>query len=532
MAVGDEPRHIPYGEGADLVRQLLHSSPSAMAVFQRDAVIRYVNPKLEELFGWTREELVGQPYVVLLAERMREEAAGQLGAYLELPEPQALAGDPYYPAQRKDGTEFPIKYTVAPIPAPDGLWVVVTLEDVSDLQAATDTNENLARAYRTLARMNEVVARAGDRQQLFDETCRVAYEEGLFVGAWVGWADGGWLRPIAVAGKLDHLVDTFHIPLDVGDGRVRGPSATAYLEDRPVYMRDFDADRSTEPWHLVGAEMGLAALVALPLRAAGRVVGILTLYAHRAGVFDEMVPELFERLAENVSVALDGFERQQELVAVAAQRRHLLSRLVTAEERERRRIAGEVHDESVQALAALDLRLGLLQRRARDSAPDLAPALDQLSDLLRGATTSLRDLMFNLDTPEVGASLRENLESAAEHVFVDGGLTWQVEADDVELGEIQLGQALRVTKEALINVRKHARASTVRITARARDAGVLVEIADDGVGLGDAAAQLGHRGLVTMRERADVSGGWLRTDGGPGEGTRVTFWLPLDGQLG
>lgn len=54
MAAGGEPRHIPYGEGADLVRQLLHSSPSAMAIFQRDAVIRYVNPQLEELFGGTR----------------------------------------------------------------------------------------------------------------------------------------------------------------------------------------------------------------------------------------------------------------------------------------------------------------------------------------------------------------------------------------------------------------------------------------------------------------------------------------------
>lgn len=532
MAVGAEPRHIPYGEGADLVRQLLHSSPSAMAIFQRDGLIKYVNPKLEELFGWTREELVGQPYVVLLAERMREEAGRLLDGYLAAPEPRALAGDPAYPAQRKDGTEFAIQYTVAPIPAPDGLWVVVTLQDVSDLQVAMAANENLKRAYRTLARMNEVVARAADQQELFDGTCRAAVDEGDFAGAWVGWADAGAIRPVASAGGHQGFAEALDITLDPAHPHGRGPSATAFREGRAVHVRDIYADPALEPWRDQAAAMGVTALVSLPLRASGRVVAVLTLYARHAGAFVEDTAELFDRLAESVSFALDGFERERDLAAVAAQRRTLLRRLVTAEERERRRIAGEVHDESVQALAALDLRLGVLQRRARGSAPDLAPALDQLSQLLRGATTSLRDLMFNLDTPEVGASLRENLESAAEHVFVDGGLTWHVEADDVDLGEIQLGQALRVTKEALINVRKHARASTVRITARARDAGVLVEIADDGVGLADAVPRPGHRGLVTMHERADVSGGWLRTEAGPDGGTLVTCWLPLDGQLG
>ena len=532
MSLGEGARHIAYGEGVDLVRRMLHSSPTATAVFRADQVILYVNPRLEELFGWTREELVGQQYTVLIPQRLRHEVRVQLGDYLAQAEPQPLGDQPDYPGRRKDGSEFAMQYTVAPIQAPDGLWTVVTLQDVTELRTAMAANENLTRAYRTLARMNEVVARSSDADQLFEQTCRVAYEEGHFVGAWVGRVEDEAIRPVAVAGELDDLVESFHIPLDPDDPRGQGPCATAWREDRAVYVRDFDAHAPADPWHSAGTSMGLSALVSLPLRRAGRVVAVLTLYARRTDTFDEVAPELFERLAENVSVALDGFDNQRRLAEVAAQRRHLLSRLMVAEERERRRIAGEVHDESVQSLAAIDLRLGMLQRRAGESAPQLVPDLDLVSTLLRGATTSLRDLMFNLDTPSSDVGLVDNLHSAAEHVFVDGGLTWDIDADEVELGEQLLGQVLRIVKEALINVRKHACAQHVEITAHAEADGLRVEVADDGVGLSDTTPVVGHRGLVTMRERAEVSGGWFRAERRTDGGTRVVFWLPLDSEIG
>jgi signal transduction histidine kinase len=82
--------------------------------------------------------------------------------------------------------------------------------------------------------------------------------------------------------------------------------------------------------------------------------------------------------------------------------------------------------------------------------------------------------------------------------------------------------------EALANVRKHAGAHLVRIRLENADEGWRVQIADDGSGFapnGNGSAP-GHLGLTTMRERAQIAGGWWNLESVPGGGTSVTFWLP------
>jgi signal transduction histidine kinase len=88
-------------------------------------------------------------------------------------------------------------------------------------------------------------------------------------------------------------------------------------------------------------------------------------------------------------------------------------------------------------------------------------------------------------------------------------------------------QALRIAKEAMINARKHARATEVVVTIRPRDTGVELVVRDDGVGFEAMTSPRGHRGLLNMRDRAAVSGGWCRIEGA-GPGTAVRVWLPYD----
>ena len=98
----------------------------------------------------------------------------------------------------------------------------------------------------------------------------------------------------------------------------------------------------------------------------------------------------------------------------------------------------------------------------------------------------------------------------------------------MSLPGVEQAQALRIVKEALINVRKHAQADRVDIVVRNRDGGVEVTITDDGVGVDpDRLAPVpGHRGLETMRDRAELSGGWLRLEQPPAGGTTLHFWIP------
>jgi len=89
----------------------------------------------------------------------------------------------------------------------------------------------------------------------------------------------------------------------------------------------------------------------------------------------------------------------------------------------------------------------------------------------------------------------------------------------------------RITQEALTNIRKHARASRVGVSLDQREGGYLIRIEDDGIGFdagGRAESPDGHLGLTSMRERAEIAGGWFTIDSAPEEGTVVQFWIPGD----
>jgi PAS domain S-box-containing protein len=214
---------------------------------------------------------------------------------------------------------------------------------------------------------------------------------------------------------------------------------------------------------------------------------------------------------------------------LADQRQALLSRLVDAQDAERRRIAADVHDDPVQALAAVDLRLGLLRRRIREQAPALLASLDALQDSVSGATDRLRALLFDLEPPDLDHGLGDAVRRCAEDVLEGSGLRWDVDAtDEPETHESTRAVAYRIAREALINVRKHAEAEHVRVVVGTRDEGLLLTVTDDGVGLDASAESLpGHRGVTTMADRAAAAGGTCGVHRGEHRGTVVTVWLPL-----
>ena len=90
-------------------------------------------------------------------------------------------------------------------------------------------------------------------------------------------------------------------------------------------------------------------------------------------------------------------------VLTEARQRALSERLVEAQDDERARIAADVHDDSIQALAAVDLRLGALRNRLRDRAPEEAAAVETAMDAVHGAGVRLRSLLFELETPVLDA---------------------------------------------------------------------------------------------------------------------------------
>jgi PAS domain S-box-containing protein len=211
------------------------------------------------------------------------------------------------------------------------------------------------------------------------------------------------------------------------------------------------------------------------------------------------------------------------------QRQALVTRLVDAQDAERTRIAADVHDDPVQALAAVDLRLGLLRRRMREHAPQLLDTLAPLEASVSGATDRLRALLFDLEPPDLQDGLGGALRRAAGEIFEGTSTRWTVDgAQEPDIPDATRAIAYRIAKEALINTLKHAAARNVTVTLAGRDGGLEVSVADDGVGLGREPVETtpGHRGLFNMQDRAAVAGGRCEVGNRDSGGTLVTIWLP------
>jgi signal transduction histidine kinase len=390
------------------------------------------------------------------------------------------------------------------------------------------------RAYRMLAHTNQAIVRAGSVDELYASVCRVVVEEGGYLGAWVAQPrPSGDVDMVATAGVLDDYIANLRVSIDAMDAHGQGPISVALRENRPVYVDDCATVLGPSP-----SMPGLAAAASLPLQVRAEPVAVLTLYSEHAGVFDEEMRALLLGMAENASFGLAGFAAAADLDRIAEQRGELLRRLVRAQEDERSRIAGDVHDDSVQSLAVVDLRLGLLLRRAEAQAPELSEAVAQIQETVGSVTAGLRLLLFELEPTDSGATLPEMINEAASVIFENDDVRWTVEVDastehagvrqDPQwMPEPARSQVVRVVKEALINVRKHSGAQSVSVMVRPDIDGVEICVVDDGVGLDTEQVRStpGHRGLTTMRERVEIGGGWTQIEGGPA-GTSLRFWMP------
>jgi PAS domain S-box-containing protein len=217
-----------------------------------------------------------------------------------------------------------------------------------------------------------------------------------------------------------------------------------------------------------------------------------------------------------------------------AERRILLAHLVTAAEEERRRIASDIHDDSIQAITAASMRLQMLRLGIED--PEQVALIDEVDESVRLAIERLRHLVFELRPPVLGteglaAALSVYVKDADQHSQTRYLLEDRLTAQPTEQARLIL---YRIAQEALANVRKHAAARRATVTLAERDGGYFVRVADDGIGFaaGGLPVAPGHVGLASMRERADLAGGWLRVASEPGAGTNVEFWIPAGNRQG
>jgi signal transduction histidine kinase len=158
--------------------------------------------------------------------------------------------------------------------------------------------------------------------------------------------------------------------------------------------------------------------------------------------------------------------------------------------------------------------------------PEVAKRINAAVDDLDATIRDIRRSIFELRTP-VGTTLRSELRDAVEAAVVTLGFRPTLETSgpvDSAVPDDIVPEILAVLREALSNVARHARASSVRVSVRAADGQVIVSVEDDGVG---ADATQARGGLVNLQDRAVDLGGTCEVRSGSNGGTRVDWRVPL-----
>lgn len=227
-------------------------------------------------------------------------------------------------------------------------------------------------------------------------------------------------------------------------------------------------------------------------------------------------------------------ERAELLIALnqkKADLQRLLQELIVTQEKERRHLSHELHDEIVQLLAGAGFYLQGVENNLPPAG--LAPAraiLDKAREQIGKAGARCRRLILELRPPDLE---RLGLIGALTNLLKESEVprTQVIAADEKSLAALPWEDQLvifRVSQEALQNVRKHAKATEVHLSIAATPAEILLRIWDDGQGFDlTAEAKPNHFGLIGMRERVELAGGALQLKSRPGAGTTVEVHLPF-----
>ncbi|MFB9566644.1 GAF domain-containing sensor histidine kinase [Saccharopolyspora hordei] len=301
----------------------------------------------------------------------------------------------------------------------------------------------------------------------------------------------------------------------------RSAAARVARSGVPVVVDDLIDDPLTAPY-VPAALRVYGPFAVAPFGTRERRLGALAVYRRRGA-------STFTRVAVDV---LTSFAAQAGLALVLAEGSTARQRIAVYQERER--IARDLHDVIVQRLYATGVQLEVLERRlsgrlAPSDAARLAETMEQIDQTIaevRATARTLRsaDPQTPAHAPALDDSMRSEVQIAGELLGRPPRL--EIEGDLADVPVQVADHARAALREALSNVVRHSGAKTVLVRVRRSDAGLLLQVVDDGCGI---PRDVSKRGLRNLEERAVAAGGRCVISSSPDSGTTVTWEVPLTG---
>jgi PAS domain S-box-containing protein len=450
-------------------------TPDLITVSDFDGRFTRVNPAVEEILGYTQEEVVDRPYLDLVHPEDRDRTAAEAAEVGE--GKTTLSFENRY--VRKDGAPRTLQWTATPVVREGVVYGVA--RDVTDRREAQAELERLAGEQAALRRVATLVARGVPAAELFgaiaDEVSRHLDAESTAIGR---LESDGTMSVVASSGR----------------------------------QGDLDPDRVSGEVVRTGQSARVGSMVAVPIMVEGSLWGSIV-----SGTGAERFPfDAEQRMTEFTELAATAIANAEGRSALQASR----ARVVAASDETRRQVERDLHDGAQQRLVHTVITLKLARRvlSAHDEAT--ARLLEEALDHAEQATVELRELVQGILPPVL---TRGGLPAAIETLAARTPVPVELDVAVDRLPAAIEATAYFVVAEALTNMAKHSHASHATVTARVEDRALRIEVRDDGVG----GARPDGRGFVGLADRLAVHDGHLHVESPAGGGTLVVAEIPSAG---
>lgn len=457
----------------EIFRVIVGDAPDGILIIDQIGRIVFANRQATELFGYALEELHGQRVEVLIPEHKRAMHIIHREIYQEHPDTRPMGSGLDLAGRRRDGSTFPVEISLSLLGTGEGNLVVAVVRDVSRQRRA-----------------EEALRRSEERHRLLTEHAQdVIFRYRLLP------APGFEYVSAAMTRLLGYRVEEF------------------YVDEQLIFRVVHPEDR---------------ALLATALTADGPKTFSLRFLRRDGAVrwFEQSMSPVVD--SQGVTVALEGIARDvTERRNAEEERRRLLSEVDRQLERER--IAGDLHDETIQSVYAVGLGL---HAALADPTVTKEAALEHTIEDLNSVIVELRTYMQGLSGQVAGGG-QEPLSTRVESLVRGGGAPrWEISvAPDLSLDPALDRHVYLLAKELISNVQRHARARAASLTIEretAAEGGRLrLRIRDDGVGFDRAQVPPSSFGFRSMEQRVAMLGGAMAVDSHPGAGTTIEIVLPL-----
>ncbi|HJV24579.1 MAG TPA: PAS domain S-box protein [Aromatoleum sp.] len=523
------------------------------AIISVDSEERIVlfNRGAEAAFGYSRDELIGQPLNTLIPQRFSAAHSKHLQDFARSPEvARAMGQRSSVVGRRKDGSEFPAEATISKL-AIDGKQIFTAiLRDVTERQQAAEAlrgSEHLARGQLdALMHTLDAFARESDPDRLLEHVLRtiIQQSDAHSVCVWDRCEDAGSLALRAAISSGDGRLsrDTNHPVQRLPAVLAPYPAWSELLRTGEHGLLDDLDEPSARMCIGCGAEarwsrvlddgdgdpavlslkerlraLQLRTILLMPMTVAGSVAGVIGVCFTRKPSFLRDDIELTRALAHQtmLTVHLVRLSQQSRQMAVAA---------------ERNRMARDIHDTLAQGFTGVIVQLeAAADARGRGLAQESEDHLSRAGNLARESLQEARRSVHalrprRLETADLCEALRRLMSEVTAGTSIVAELT--LEGESRPIPPAWEDNVLRIGQEALTNALRHGHAQHIAVRISFSDGELRLYVRDDGCGFDPDRVRDGF-GLVGMRERVKEMGGALGVVSALGAGTEITVVLPI-----